>query len=88
MEFQLRACQWCHGIKGAPAGPCLGCGQWILLCEHNGLRFGGPLDAETQTIVPWVGKPTAAQVEAEKASMLNLIAPPLIAQAIVDAITS
>lgn len=82
MEFQLRACQWCHGIKGAPVGACFGCGHWILTCEYNGLRYAGPYSASAATVVPWVGKPPEAAVEAEKAAMTSWLAAPLIVGAI------
>ena len=88
MEFQLRACTACGGVKGKWNEICGGCGQWVLTCEHNGLRYAGPYSAVAATVVPWVGKPTEEAVEAEKAAMVSWLAAPLIAQAIVGAFMS
>jgi hypothetical protein len=83
MDFELRECRACNGVPGKWNPACGGCGQWILVGQLDGIRYGGPYDDVRRAVVPWVGMPTEAQVEAVKQRMM---APFAIVESIVDAI--
>lgn len=60
--------------------------RWVLICRHEGRRYGAPY--KSGIIVPWRHAPSDAEIEAAKNDILSTIGPPLIAQAIVDALMS